>query len=79
MSRKKSQFSSAADWRAAAMRRAGNIDDAEAGQRKAIADAHNQRQGINDADSLADQQLYIQGKMDMDEYQRYVLFKHSNP
>jgi len=34
--------------------------------------------GINDADTLADQEIYIQGKMTHEEYQKYLLFKHSN-
>jgi len=79
MSRKNSQYSSAAAWRDAAMQRISKINDGEADQRSAIADAYNRQHSITDADALADQQLYIQGKMDLEEYQDYLLFKHSNP
>ncbi len=61
------------------MQRASGIGDDEIDQRMAVADAHNRRHGISDADTLADQQLYIQGKMELEEYQQYLLFKHSNP
>jgi len=79
MSRKKSQYSSAAAWRKAAMRRATVIGASESVHRSEISCAHNQQLGISDADTLADQQLYVQGKMDLEEYQDYLLFKHSNP
>jgi len=79
MSQKKSQYASAAEWHDAAMQRKALIDESESGQRRAIADAHNQKHGINDAGLLVDQQLYIKGKMDLEEYQRYLQFKHSNP
>lgn len=78
MSRKNSQYSSASAWRQTAMRRAAVIDACESTHRAEIANAHNQQQGTSDADTLADQQLYIQGKMDMEEYQDYLLFKHAN-
>jgi len=79
MDRKKSQYSSAAEWHDAAMQRSSGIGDDEINQRRAVADAHNQKHGINDASVLVDQQLYIQGKMGLEEYQRYLQFKHSNP
>ncbi len=60
------------------MQRSTVIDAAESAHRADIAHAHNQQQGISDADTLADQQLYILGKMDIEEYQEYLLFKHSN-
>jgi len=71
-------FSTASQWYLAAMQRESLCNEAESKQRQALADAHNQ-QHIHDADSLSDQQLYIQGKMDRDEYQDYLLFKHSKP
>jgi len=64
-------------WRQNAMQRPSAIDAAESLRRQAIADNHNRQQGITDADILADQQLYIQGKMELDEYQRYLLEKHA--
>jgi len=63
-------------WRRDAMRRPSAIDAAESDRRRQVAVAHNRSQGNVDADTLADQQLYIQGKMDIEEYQRYLLFKH---
>jgi hypothetical protein len=77
MSIKKSQFSNIDDWRDAAMRCSSDISEAELSRRLAIADAYNRQQDISDPDILADQQLYIQGKMDLEEYQDYLLFKHS--
>lgn len=77
MSIKKSQFSNIDDWRDAAMRRSSDISEAESSRRLAIADAYNRQQDISGPDILADQQLYIQGKMDIEEYQDYLLFKHS--
>ncbi len=71
-------YTSAAAWRRAAMQRSGDWNTAACQQRQKIADAHNQQQGISDADTLADQQLYIQGKMKLEEYQDYLLFKHTN-
>lgn len=65
------------EWRQDAMQRPSAIDTAESLRRQAIADAHNLRQGIADPDTLADQQLYVQGKMDIEEYQRYLLEKHA--
>jgi hypothetical protein len=70
-------FSTASAWYQTAMQRESLCDEAESNRRQALADAHNQH--IHDADTLADQQLYIQGKMDKDEYQDYLLFKHSKP
>ncbi len=60
------------------MQRSSTIGAAESSHRADIAHAHNQQQGISNADALADQQLYIQGKMDLEEYQDYLLFKHTN-
>ncbi len=70
-------FTNANDWYTAAMQRTSLCKAAESAQRQKQADAHNCEQNIHDADALADQQLYIQGKMDSNEYQNYLLFKHS--
>jgi len=72
------QFSNANDWRNDAMQRLSLCDAAESDRRKRLADEHNRKEGMFDPDVLADQQLYIQGKMDVDEYQNYLLFKHAN-
>lgn len=72
-------FDSANEWRDAAMQRASLCNAAESDRRKILADNHNRKESIIDPDLLADQQLYIQGKMDVDEYQNYLLFKHAKP
>ncbi|ATX78536.1 hypothetical protein Ga0123461_0083 [Mariprofundus aestuarium] len=70
-------FDTAEQWREEAMRRPDGVDYAESEKRRAQADAHNKLHSISSPDVLIDQQLYILGKMDMEEYQSYLLFKHS--
>ena len=70
-------YSSAAAWRNDAMQRDSTIDAAAVQQRQQMADLHNRQESIVDADTLRDPQLYIQGKMSLDEYQDYLLFKYS--
>jgi hypothetical protein len=77
MSGERVNFTNAHAWRDAAMRRSSDINVTESNQRRAAADAYNREQSISSPDMLADQQLYIQGKMDLEEYQKYLLFKHS--
>jgi len=72
-------FDNADEWRNAAMQRTSRCDAAESERRKLLAEGHNQKENMCDPDVLADQKLYIQGKMDVDEYQNYLLFKHSTP
>jgi len=74
----KHTFSTAHDWRDAAMQCESLCDVPESERRQLLADAHNKKENMFDPDLLADQQLYIQGKMDVEEYQNYLLFKHSN-
>jgi len=69
----------ATQWYAEAMQRDSAIDAAEISRRRDIATAHNRQHQIDDAEILADQELYIQGKMPLNEYQQYLQFKHSNP
>jgi len=71
-------FTNADDWRKDAMQRTPLCDAAESKRRHLLANTHNKKEGMHDPEILADQQLYIQGKMDVDEYQNYLLFKHSN-
>jgi hypothetical protein len=78
MSGKRVNFTNANAWRDAAMQRSSDINVVESNQRRVAADAYNREQGISAPDMLADQQLYIQGKMDIEEYQEYLLFKHSS-
>ena len=70
-------FDTAEQWYEEAMQRPDGVDYAESEKRQAQADAHNKSHSISDPDVLIDQQLYILGKMDMEEYQSYLLFKHS--
>ncbi|MDX8405435.1 MAG: hypothetical protein R8K50_04715 [Mariprofundus sp.] len=66
-------------WYEAAMMRIPVLAQAEAAQRQIMADAHNANNNITDAEALADQKLYIQGYMELEEYERYLFFKHSRP
>ena len=59
------------------MQRPSGIDTKESNQRRAVSDAYNKQQNTSNPDTLADQQLYIRGKMNIEEYQNYLLFKHS--
>lgn len=77
MTGNKTTYINADAWRHEAMQRPTAVELAESRQRQAKADAHNRQHNIADADTLADQQLYILGKMDLGEYQDYLLFKYS--
>jgi len=72
----KKLYAHANQWREAAISRPQTIPAAISMQRQQAADQHNRQAGISDADVLKDQQLYILGKMELDEYQDYLLFKH---
>lgn len=63
------------DWRAAALRRPPGVDAIEQRRRRDIAEAHHRRHGMPDARALADQELYIQGRMTFEEYRDYLLFR----
>lgn len=58
------------------MARPQTISGAISEQRQQAAACHNLQEGVADSDTLMDQQLYILGKMELDEYQEYLLFKH---
>ncbi|NWF38866.1 hypothetical protein F3F96_06925 [Mariprofundus sp. NF] len=73
------QYHSDKAWRESAMQRQNGVDRLESEKRRIQADSHNQQHDISDPEVLHDQQLYILGKMDMEEYQAYLLFKHSSP
>jgi len=68
-----------AAWREAAMARPNGVDELESARRRSIARRHYAGDGEPDADTLADHELYILGKMTLDEYQEYLVFKHGNP
>ena len=62
-------------WRAAALARAMGVDAAEQWRRRETASAHHRQFGLPDAEALADQELFIRGLMDLDEYCDYLLFR----
>lgn len=70
-------FRDAKAWYDHAMQQPSKITQHESEQRAALAREHNQREGIVDPDVLADQQLYIKGKLTRDEYEQYLLLKYS--
>lgn len=70
-------FSTADAWRDTAMARPNGVDPLESARRRATAREHYSRQGTPPSnDLLADHELYILGKMSMDEYQEYLVFKY---
>ena len=69
-------FADADAWYTHAMQQPSMISAAESARRAAHAAAHNRLHGIDDAELLADQQLYIQGKLTLEMYQRYLLLKY---
>ncbi|PCI00568.1 MAG: hypothetical protein COB79_05480 [Zetaproteobacteria bacterium] len=72
------KYQTAEAWRNDAMQRDNGVSDAESAQRRQQAEAHYKQESVNpDADILADHELFILGKMDMQEYEQYLLFKHS--
>ena len=72
------KYQTAEAWRNDAMQRDNGVSDAESAQRRQQAEAHYKQDSINpDVDVLADHELFILGKMDMQEYEQYLLFKHS--
>lgn len=59
------------------MLRESNISEVEIMQRRALAAKHYAAENNQpNAETLADHELYILGKMDMQEYEQYLLFKH---
>jgi len=70
-------YTNAEAWWYAAMQRESTVSPEEEQVRRKIAQAHNQQNNIHDPDALADQELYILGKMDLREYEAYLLFKHT--
>jgi len=64
-------------WQAEARARAPELSPAEIAKRQQLADTHNAANDITDEATLRDQQLYIQGFMELDEYQQYLLLKNS--
>jgi len=72
------EYSNANEWREAAMQRENGISDTESQQRRSQAALFYQQENTTpDADTLADHELFILGKMELEEYEQYLLFKHS--
>jgi len=72
------EYSNANEWREAAMQRENGISDTESQQRRSQAALfYQQENNAPDADTLADHELFILGKMELEEYEQYLLFKHS--
>jgi len=70
-------YETAEQWRDAAMQRENGVDAEESGRRREMVRRHYLREGSgHDADQLADHELYILGKMELGEYEQYLLFKH---
>jgi len=64
-------------WREAAMARPDGVDARLQARRRQVAARHKQAHGITDPEVLADQELYIRGKMTREEYAAYLAFKHA--
>ena len=70
-------YETAEQWYDAAMERDCGVDEAECERRRAMVRNHYLQEGTEpDAERLADYELYILGKMDIEEYQQYLLFKY---
>jgi len=63
-------------WRKAAACRPDGVDEAEQRRRREHAERFNRAHGITDPAQLADQELYIRGKMTLDEYEAYLALRH---
>jgi hypothetical protein len=71
-------YRTADEWREAAMKRANGVDEDESGRRRKMLQLHQLEGGVEaDADARADYELYILGKMEIEEYQKYLFLKHS--
>ncbi|MDX8403757.1 MAG: hypothetical protein R8K54_05050 [Mariprofundaceae bacterium] len=71
------KYQSADQWRDTAMSCATGVTEEESERRRKMVGQYDLKEGMkSDTDALADYELYILGKMDMEEYQQYLLFKH---
>jgi len=74
------KYETAAEWQQVAMQRMQGVSRDEQDKRREQAQKHIQAEGIQpNADLWADYELYILGKMELEEYQDYLLFKYSVP
>lgn len=70
-------YETAEEWRDEAMQRPDGVEAEESERRRQMVQAHHAAEGTEpDAETLADYELYILGKMDAEEYQQYLVFKH---
>ncbi|RME85256.1 MAG: hypothetical protein D6771_03480, partial [Zetaproteobacteria bacterium] len=63
-------------WRRAALQRPDGVGPEEIARQGAHAARENERLGISDPERLSDQELYIRGKMTLDEYAAYLALKY---
>jgi len=67
----------AQEWYDQAMLRPNGVSEEESELRRQMVIKHHAAAGTEpDRETLADYELYILGKMDIEEYQQYLLFKH---
>ena len=67
---------SAEDWARAAYARPDGVDAEEQARRRAFAEKRNAELGITDPQQIADQELYIRGKMTLEEYAAFLALRH---
>jgi len=73
------KYKTAQAWKRAAMQRPQGVSDVEMVRRKQQACDHVlQNGGKASGDIWEDYMLYITGRMEEEEYQSYLLFKHSS-
>jgi hypothetical protein len=71
------KYETAEQWREEAMQRPDGVEAEESESRRQMVQAHHVAEGTEpDAETLADYELYILGKMGLEEYQDYLFFKH---
>jgi len=71
-------YKNADEWREVAMERAVCIEMSEQNKRRLQAEQHQASEGDGVSEDVQqDYELYIQGKMDLEEYQSYLLYKHT--
>ncbi len=59
------------------MERENSVDADESKRRRATVEAHHRSEGtVPNETQMADYELYILGKMHVEEYQQYLLFKY---
>lgn len=67
---------SSEDWAREAQARPDGVSAEEQARRRRFAQKRNAELGITDPDRIADQELYIRGKMTLEEYTAFLAFKY---